>query len=218
MDETWQAIAREAGLGAEHLAIGITALGRSNYAQQAYYAQAFFALSVGFERSAKLALVIDHALANAGEFPSSKVLKGYGHDIENLLHRVDSCAGTYTAERLPQTEIHKSIIEILTQFATNVTRYYNLDLITGRTQAPSAANPISEWFGRVTLPILDAHYHPARRSQICRFLAELFFELSFAANHARIEAIPYLEEFYAIFMNSDKYFRERKTWSIHGDR
>jgi len=62
MNETWQALAREAGLAAEHLAIGISALGKANYAQHAYYGQAFFALTIGLERAAKLALVVDHAL------------------------------------------------------------------------------------------------------------------------------------------------------------
>ena len=56
-DPTWLALAREAGLAAEHIGIGATALGRANYAQEAYYAQAFFALSVGFERAAKLEII-----------------------------------------------------------------------------------------------------------------------------------------------------------------
>ncbi len=62
MNKTWRALAREAGTAAEHLAIGISSLGRANYAQDAYYGQAFFALSIGLERASKLAFVVDHAL------------------------------------------------------------------------------------------------------------------------------------------------------------
>jgi hypothetical protein len=51
-DEDWHALSREAGLAAEHIAIGATALGRANYAQVAYYAQAFFALPSALREAA----------------------------------------------------------------------------------------------------------------------------------------------------------------------
>ena len=35
MSDNWRALAREAGLAAEHLAIGITAIGMVNYAKEA---------------------------------------------------------------------------------------------------------------------------------------------------------------------------------------
>jgi hypothetical protein len=53
MNKIWQAIAHEASLAAEHIGIGATAIGKANYAD-AYYAQAFFALTTGFERASKL--------------------------------------------------------------------------------------------------------------------------------------------------------------------
>ena len=87
MNEIWQALAREAGISAEHLAIGVTALGKANYAQQAYYGQAFFALTTGIERAAKLALVIDYSLGHNGIFPPFKIIKGYGHNLQVLLDK-----------------------------------------------------------------------------------------------------------------------------------
>jgi hypothetical protein len=69
MSQKWVALAREAGMASEHLAVGVEALSNANYAQHAYYNQAFFALSVGIERSGKLGLVVDHALNARGNFP-----------------------------------------------------------------------------------------------------------------------------------------------------
>src|SRR5437763_8720749 len=89
----WRALAREAASAAEHMAFGATVLGRANYAQYAYYTQAFFSLSIGFERSAKLALVVDYALDHGGAYPSSKTLKKeYGHDLKRLLTLTEDIA------------------------------------------------------------------------------------------------------------------------------
>jgi hypothetical protein len=107
MNETWQALAREAGLAAEHLAIGATALGKANYAQPAYYGQAFFALTVGLEQATTLSLVVDHALEHSGTFPQRNLLRAYGHNLEKLLEQTDEIAKrrglTAVEERLPRT-------------------------------------------------------------------------------------------------------------------
>lgn len=159
MSDFWRAITREAGLAAENLAIGATALGKANCAEHAYYGQAFFALSIGLERSAKLALVIDHALENKGTFPEHYVLRSYGHNLKELLQNLDKIAERRGfVDRLPQEQIHKSIIEVLSDFASNITRYYNLDLITGDTRTANRTDPIEAWFKNVTEPILEKHY------------------------------------------------------------
>jgi len=273
MNAKRQALAREAALAAEHLAIGVSALGKANYAQHAYYGQAFFALTVGLERSAKIALVVDHALENRGTFPPNSELRTYGHNIKGLLERVDQIAerrGLSSAEdRLPRSPIHNGIVETLSTFATNITRYYNLDFVTGAPLAAQGGEPIRAWFERVTLPILEKHYKPyykrrhaqnarlidqlfsnhalvlyhtetgdvldslyeasmqtaitnfAKRysrmyvMQVIRFVGRLLSELGYATQSKRLEDIPYLAEFFAIFNNSDEYFKGRKTWSIY---
>ena len=58
--DTWHALKREAELAAESMAIGATSLGNTNYVRLANYGQAFFSLSTGLERSAKLALCLEH--------------------------------------------------------------------------------------------------------------------------------------------------------------
>jgi hypothetical protein len=53
MNETWQALTNEAQIAVQHIAIGVTALSKANYAQQAYYSQAFllFLLVSNVQRS-----------------------------------------------------------------------------------------------------------------------------------------------------------------------
>jgi hypothetical protein len=169
MNEIWQALAREAGIAAEHMAIGATALGRANYAEQAYYGQAFFALSIGFERAAKLVLVVDHALENQGQFPSHKVLRKHGHKLDGLLNAADEIAtrrGLSANEiRLPRTEIHQGITRVLSEFADNITRYYNLDLVTGDPRATEVDDPIKAWSDQVITPILNLHYTPRHQQK-----------------------------------------------------
>ncbi|HET6400683.1 MAG TPA: hypothetical protein VFH95_04710 [Candidatus Kapabacteria bacterium] len=175
MANIWHALADEAGIAVEHLAIGVTAIGKANYAKQAYYAQAFFALSVGFERSAKLALIIDHALMHNGEFPSFQEVKDWGHGLKNLLQKVDDLSirraiGKQLKRneiwaRLPQTQIHKNMIDVLDEFATNITRYYNIDFVTGLTRAQSIDSPSAAWYNLVTSEILKTHYSGKQRNR-----------------------------------------------------
>lgn len=161
-NSTWRALAREAGIGAEHIAIGMTALGKADFSHEWRYSQAFFALSVGFERTAKLELVVDYALRSNGKFPPPKMVRDYGHDLRTLFDRVQDIAarqGLVNAGKgLPGTPIHKAIIDVLSDFAGNVTRYYNLDFLTGATSGKNVVDPISDWFRRVIDPILATHY------------------------------------------------------------
>ncbi len=156
--EIWLALAREAASAAEHIGIGATALSKANHAENAYYSQAFFALSVGFERSTKLALSVASALDGDG-FADGRTLKDYGHDLGTLLGEADALAERYGLEgdgRLPRSEIHTAIIEVLGDFANNLTRYYNLEFVAGDARA-AAEDPITSWFNRVTIPVLKMH-------------------------------------------------------------
>lgn len=272
MDKQFDAICREAALAAEHIGIGVSALHHANYAEHANYAQAFFALSIGFERSAKLALVIDHALDNAGAFPSHRVLRNLGHNLGELLDRADAIAERRGISdpngRLPRTQVHGEIVSVLSDFASNFTRYYNLDFLTG---APNAAgeDAVSQWHKRVTAKVIALHYSDRARErdefnarmldsflsshtmvihtaedgapissietavvhgssveaakpfvrmyvlQIARFISILMSSLSHASYGAQLQSIPYLSDFYRLFNNDDRYFRQRKRWSIY---
>ncbi len=273
MNEIWQALNREAGISAEHLAMGVTALGKANYAQQAYYSQAFFALTVGLERSAKLAMVVDYSLEHNGVFPTYQMIRHYGHNVKDVLGKADEIAerrGLSAAEdRLPRTSIHSGIVDVLSDFAGNLTRYYNLDLVTGDPRITKHVDPIRAWYEQVIISVLAVHYPRSSKErhqhngrlisqmlgsdakvlyhsetgslldsvyeasmqtaitdyakpyvrmyvmQIARFFSGLFSELGNEAHHCQLEAIPELSEFFAIFNNSDEYFRKRKSWSIY---
>jgi hypothetical protein len=177
MNATYHAIAREAGIAAEHLASGSTALGKANYAHEAYYGQAFFSLTIGIERSAKLAFVIDHALNNAGVFPTNDQLREYRHDLRKLLDQADAIAERRELtgdSRLPRTNIHDGIVGVLTDFANNITRYYNLDLITGDARTAQRSDPTKAWFQHVVKPVLEKHYttgHQARHRRNAELLS-----------------------------------------------
>jgi hypothetical protein len=166
VNETWRALAREAALSAEHLGIGATAIAKTGYGRDGAYAQMFFALSIGLERSAKLALVVDYALVHGGIYPNHNIARKHGHNLRELLDNIDRVAerlGLPPEDRLPRSTIHDGVIEVLSDFATNITRYYNLDLITGAPETAGRTDPIRSWYEKVTLPVLAKHYSERQR-------------------------------------------------------
>ena len=161
---------REAGIAAELLASGATLLGRANYAHTGLYGQAFFNLSIGFERAAKLVYIADYAINHSGSFPSNDVLKKkIGHDLDQLFSHAEVVSAKWRngkdySER-PNSDIHNGIVQTLTEFA-HKTRYYNLDLITEGKGARNSQDPMFAWNARVIQPVLEKHCTPARRKKI----------------------------------------------------
>jgi hypothetical protein len=163
----WHALRREAELAAELLATGVTILGRANYAQKGLYNQAFFALSVGFERLAKLVLVADHAIENNGAWLTDQALKSIGHDISALL---DACE-PIAAKRMPcdkwaarpSLPVHSAIVTRLSEFA-RLTRYYNLASLSNGKAARSS-EPVEAWWRDVGKLILDRHYSAKQKAK-----------------------------------------------------
>lgn len=155
----WHALGREAELAAEQLATGVTLLGRANHAQKGLYLQAFFALSIGFERLAKLVLVADHAITHGGAWMSDAALRKIGHDIDALLRACEPIGHTHAAHEKwsarPATPIHAAIVANLTDFA-KLTRYYNLASLSGG-KAAQPVEPIQRWWVEVGTPILALH-------------------------------------------------------------
>ena len=163
----WHALGREAELASEQLAAGVTALGRANHAQRGYYSQAFFGMSIGFERAAKLIIIADHAIREHGSFPTNQELKSVGHNIEALFAKCQSISLQFREGKdfwqKPDEPVHRGITETLSEFAV-LTRYYNLDLMSGR-DVISTKEPISAWWSRVAAPILSNHYSERMRAR-----------------------------------------------------
>jgi hypothetical protein len=157
----WHALGREAELSAEQIASGVTALGRASHARKGFYTQAFFGLSIGVERIAKLILLAEYAITTSGEFPTNDILRErFGHDIATLLAHCEPLSMKYRAGKeyanRPLGDIHNGIVLTLTEFG-KLSRYYNLDLIVGG-KAATQPEPIKVWWERVGRPILSQHY------------------------------------------------------------
>lgn len=266
------ALRREAGIAGAMLASGVTLLGKADAWHHAVYNAAFFDLSVGFERLAKLIVVVDHAANHDGTFPDNKTLKDhYRHDLRSLLDYAEGLAPKYLAGHeygsTPGTDIHRGVIEVLSDFARS-TRYYNLDTLT-QGNASSKMDPIAAWYQRVGLPILQKHYSKRQRAndaemasfleatiadsifvlntqedgtsssslgaasinqsqaevigkygrfytlQIVRHLAFLLWEVQGEAHKHRLEKIPFLHEFFVVFMGPDEQLKRYRKWSIY---
>ena len=111
-------------------------------------------------------------------------MKDYGHDLGRLLSRVDHIANRRDFEyQCPSTLIHQGVISTLSEFATNLTRYYNIDFLTGAAQAAGRDDPIISWISRVTEPVLEAHYKERFRGKHER--DALLLEM-LAGHHMRI--------------------------------
>ena len=164
--EGFQAMSREAALAAEHIAIGVSALSEANYGQKAHYYQAFFDISIGFERTCKLALILDYAITSGGNLPSQNIIRNYGHKLDDLIKKVDAISARYNLSisnaHISKDQITRNIIKVLTDFADNNTRYYNLDFLTSSTK--STNDSISSWYNKVTKPILAIYYKKRYKS------------------------------------------------------
>lgn len=251
------ALQREAGIGAEMIGTGVTLLGKAASSSSGVYSQAFFNLTIGLERTAKLVVLLDYYFKNGHKFFDDGTLKTkYGHDLEKLLQDaklVSDAMVTKEMYRFPDTELHRKFISFLSDFA-KTTRYYNLNFLTNGNKGQS--DPIKTWNvdvgnlilktyplrGKRKVPdelidLMEPHtrvlgsaedhslinsvrgsvensyrsehinkYGRLLALQITRALASTLGELGTA------EDIPYMSDFFRVYMNDDKMFLSRKTW------
>ena len=159
----WIALRRESQLVRHLLGSGVTALGRANYADQAgEYYTAFFGLSVGIERLAKLILVAHYALSNQGSLPPQSKIKKYGHNIQNLITLVNEVSENHSIKleySKPITIFSEKIVECLDAFAdASRGRYANLASL-GDPNIEEQFEPIKKWWAEVAELILQEHYY-----------------------------------------------------------
>ena len=158
------AVNQEMRLGTQAICTGLTSLGQINTAQSGTYSNAFFNLSIGFERLGKIAFLIDWALVNSN-LPSDKDLRRYGHNLQSLLLKTreirSRCPTFEVRADYPEDEIVEALIRLLSDFAQH-TRYFNLDFIVGGPSV-SYGDPMAIWESGVAKPILARHYKDSRR-------------------------------------------------------
>lgn len=157
----WHAINREIALVRQLIGAGVTSLGHANYADKlGEYYTAFFGLSVGFERLAKLVLVAEHVMEH-GEMPNEGVVRKYGHQLVKLMEKVgEVCARRFLQlkYRFPDNPISRSILDCLDSFAdAKRGRYANFASLGDPVFDQD--EPIGKWWGAVAELILQKHYY-----------------------------------------------------------
>jgi len=162
----WQALHREAILVSQLIGAGVTTLGRASYASGlGEYYTAFFGLSIGIERLAKLILVVDHVLCYAGKLPDPIAIKEYGHELAKLIKEADAIAqkhGLQLRYPRPNDPISHAVVSSLDAFAEATKgRYANFGAI-GNPSFNRANEPVAKWWREVVEPILSKHYRGKR--------------------------------------------------------
>ncbi len=162
-DPNWKPLKREATLIRQLLGSGVTSIGKASYADGlGNYYNAFFGLSIGLERLAKLICVCDHAISHKGKFPSPKILKTqYGHDIPKLFDAIEAITEKHKlklSHGRPAGIIERGIVSRLSSFANAAEgRYNNFDILDN-SKTRIQFEPLQKWWDEVAEPILSKHY------------------------------------------------------------
>ncbi|MBV7265907.1 hypothetical protein [Erythrobacter ani] len=177
----WHALRREASLVSQVIGAGATALGRASYGKSfGEYYTAFFGLSIGIERLAKLILVADHIIDHKGSLPDAKTVKAYGHRLKPLIEEAEKIAhkhGIANPHLSPSDPICAAVIDCLDSFAAaSKGRYANFETIGNPNFDPSN-EPVNKWWETVVEPILDKHYRGKRAEHGVRHRARVVGKL-----------------------------------------
>ncbi len=155
----WHSLRREAALVRHLIGSGVTSLGKASYGDKiGEYYIAFFGLSIGLERLAKLAIVANYAIAHNGQMPTN--LSRFGHKLVRLLNCVDNFTAEHSLNLTfprPTTQISNVIVECLDAFAdASRGRYANFAALGDPNLRHE--EPISTWWDQVAELILAEHY------------------------------------------------------------
>ncbi len=161
-NKEWLSIRKECRLARELLGSGINSLRSANYADgEGHYYNAFFGLSIGLERLAKLILITDHIIQNDGVLPPPQTTRNYGHKLTNLLKRVNDISierGLELTCPCLGNNISIKIVSCLHSFATaGEGRYFNFSSLFNPNFEPDL-EPIKKWWQDVAEFILAEHY------------------------------------------------------------
>lgn len=197
----WHALRREASLVSQLIGSGATALGRASYAEGfGEYYTAFFGLSIGIERLAKLILIADHAIDHNGALPDTKAVKAYGHKIRELVEKADQIANKHKLSleyAKPTDPICWAAVDCLASFAeASKGRYANFEAIGNPAFDPSN-EPVGRFY---TLCVV-------------RWLADIFSELTDTAGYTEeLKVLFGHYEFFVTYRNPDSFLLTRKRW------
>lgn len=164
----WHFVRQEAMLVRHLIGAGATALGQANYAnKKGEYYRAFFELSVGMERLAKLILVGDYALSNGGALPDESYVRRYGHLLGKLFSEVERVSSDHALSlnyQRPTDPVATAIIANLDAFAdAKRGRYANFNAIGDPKN--DQHEPIAKWWAEVAEAILKQRYYGQKIQQ-----------------------------------------------------
>jgi hypothetical protein len=157
-----RALLQEAYLAQALLCAGMTSIRRTSHGSPGRMYEAFFGLSYGNERLAKLTLAANE-YARTEAFPDPEELKRKGHDLKKLIRAVEDVSaqnGRDHSYAPSQNGGSKAVIAFLTKFA-NADRYYNINRLA---QGDSATidDPVRRWVDLVRTQTA-ARSHGVRR-------------------------------------------------------
>jgi hypothetical protein len=169
LNETFNALNKEAQFTKEMLGAGATQIRNANYASKGVYFQAFTSLSTGLERIGKLCLMLDHYISHNRQFPDSSYMKNrIGHNIAAIYQQSKAIVARYS---LTMTflqhlgdPIQQGILSVLSEFALG-DRYSNIDLLVGGRHQN---DPVAAWFRQVDQPIYESRVPQKRKAAIQR--------------------------------------------------
>jgi|SRR3990172_1459501 len=154
---------------------GLTELRNANLGEKGRYYTAFFQLAIALERFTKLALILDHMVANDLAPPGGQAVRAYGHDINSLFMSARAIAAAHGYPVASDSEIEpiqSTILGFLSEFA-QTTRYANLDALAS---GAGGINPLARWHD-VVIEIVRLHVSQKRLARIEQQAAE-FAELT----------------------------------------
>ena len=166
-NKEWLSIRKECRLARELLGSGINSLRSANYADgEGHYYNAFFGLSIGLERLAKLIIVADYIVRNKGAPPDKKFIKSmaecYQHKLTPLLSKINDISIEHDLELTCPclgNNISIKIISCLHSFATaGEGRYFNFSSLFNPNFKPNL-EPINKWWQDVAEFIVAEHYY-----------------------------------------------------------
>lgn len=146
------------------LATGITEIRNADIGDKGRYYTGFFQLCIGIERTAKLALILDHLARNDLRPPGNRAIRSYGHDLRMLYDATKNIANQRNYQNNISFEldpIRDQILSFLSHFA-NQTRYSNIDSLAKGTEE---TNPLSEW-NEILESVLHSDVRESKRLKI----------------------------------------------------
>lgn len=176
---TWFLLEQEGFLAQSCLCNGLTALRHANLGdKKGLFYSAFFELSIGFERTLKLILILDHLARNKLVPPDSNTVEGYGHKLRSLFDATKAVCVTHGVTVLDEFQPNSLpivILSFLDDFAHTGGRYSNINKLTGHKHQ-AMADPIVKW-GEIASQIMQtqATSRERERAQLNGQMARLAF-------------------------------------------